>query len=65
MNEWIPFTGEYEKQFYDIRLKDGRELVHCWPNAGDFHAFNGVYVKGGYVTHFKVCDQQMPPRSDR
>ena len=59
-SEWVPYPGEYEKQFYDIRLKDGRELKTCWPNAGVFHASDGAYVKESYVTHFRVSEKQLP-----
>lgn len=31
-----PFTGEYEKQFYDVRLANGPVYEHKWPNAGMF-----------------------------
>jgi hypothetical protein len=55
MSAWIPYPGEYEKEFYDIRLKDGRELKCCWPNAGKFCAQNGTRVKEEYVTHTRLC----------
>jgi hypothetical protein len=33
-HEWQPFTGYYEKEMVDIKLKTG-EIIHCcWPNAG-------------------------------
>lgn len=32
--EWQPFTGYYEKEMVDIRLKNGDEVHMCWPNAG-------------------------------
>lgn len=51
---WAPYPGEYEKHFYDIRLKDGRVWYECWPNAGLFHGPDGAYVKEGYVTHFRL-----------
>lgn len=55
--EWVPYTGDYEKQFYDIRLRDKRELPRCWPNAGTFHAEDGAYVKGEYVTHIRLSEK--------
>ncbi len=35
-NEWLPYTGDYEKQECDVKLKDGTILKHIWPNAGKF-----------------------------
>lgn len=37
---WIPYPGEYEKKFYAIRTKDGREFQSAYPNAGIFHCFD-------------------------
>jgi hypothetical protein len=37
---WIPFDGEYEKEFYWALLPDG-ETVYCWPNAGYMVAVDG------------------------
>lgn len=33
IQEWKPYTGDYEKQFYDVKDKDGNILTKCWPNA--------------------------------
>jgi len=43
------YDGTYEKQFYDIILKDGREWLNCWPNANTFHNQEGTVVKGEFV----------------
>lgn len=60
IHEWLPYTvGTYEKKFYDIRLKDGREYMYCWPNAGVFHG-NGQHVKEEYITHVRISDPQIP-----
>lgn len=32
--EWKPFTGYYEKEMVDIKLKNGDIVGMCWPNAG-------------------------------
>lgn len=34
-HEWIEFdpTRGYQKQMQDIRLKNGDEVMKCWPNA--------------------------------
>lgn len=52
---WFPYPGHYEKVFFDIRLKDGRTICNCWPNAGVFHSMagDGVYVDEQYVTHYR------------
>lgn len=36
MNAWQVFTGDCEKEFYDVQLHDGRTLSSCWPNNGEF-----------------------------
>jgi len=38
-NEFQPWTGEYEKQVYEVKLKSG-EVVACWPNADTLHALD-------------------------
>lgn len=35
-----PFEGDYEKQWYEVRLPDG-EILLCWPNAGKMIAIDG------------------------
>jgi len=32
-NPWIPYDGEREKEFYDIKLKNGEVIECCWPNS--------------------------------
>ena len=49
---WVPYTGNYEKQGYDVRKKDGTEWGPCWPNAGNFWPlFDGYQGKipGGEI----------------
>jgi hypothetical protein len=33
---------DYEKCFYKVTLKNGEEVVDCWPNAGRFVAMDGT-----------------------
>lgn len=41
-SDWQPFTGDYEKQFYEVLLKgEGKILSHMYPNAGQFCAVDG------------------------
>ena len=32
--DFVPWDGEYEKEFYDVLLPSGEVVKHCWPNAG-------------------------------
>ncbi len=42
-NEWRPFTGEYEKQFYEAKHPSGTQAIkHLWPNAGILVSTNGT-----------------------
>jgi hypothetical protein len=34
--EWECYHGEYEKEFCEVRRKDGVEVGPCWPNNGKF-----------------------------
>lgn len=52
--EYFEFTGEYEKTFYDIKLKNGLEVKCCWPNAGEFFSPNGIRFPGSDVQLIKV-----------
>ena len=31
---WQPYTGQYEKIWYDARTPDGIIHPFCWPNSG-------------------------------
>ena len=33
MKEWKVFDWDYEKKFYDVRLKDWTIIKNCWANA--------------------------------
>jgi len=55
--EWSEYSGQYEKRVQDIRLKDGRELMHCWPNAGEWdymRANNMKSIPNSEVTHTRL-----------
>ena len=55
VRQWQIFGGEYEKEWYDIKLKTG-EIVHqCWPNAGNFHAPSGIQYSGRTVREIRLC----------
>jgi hypothetical protein len=65
-NGFVPYMGQYDKEFYDIVLKnkkdkkyiindDVREIVkRCWPNAGTFHDQNGKAIRENSILAFRV-----------
>lgn len=38
---WQAWDGEYKKEHYFIRYKDGDRMVLCWPNAGYMNSSDG------------------------
>lgn len=40
MNQWTEYQPhrEREKELYDIRLRDGTELMRCYPNGNAWNA---------------------------
>lgn len=38
-DNWQPYTGDYDKFEYDIKLHDGTIIPHCYPNARKFNSF--------------------------
>lgn len=61
-NEWIPYDGDYCKEFQDIRLKDGTEIMFCFPNAGFFHPMekseSSVSFPERLVTHVRKTSEK-------
>lgn len=55
-SEWIKYTGEYEKVFYDIELFQGEITYNCYPNADTFHTPDGQIIKGKYVRNIKLSN---------
>jgi len=55
LKQWQIFDGEYEKEWYDIKLKTGEIIHQCWPNAGNFHAPSGKQYKGRTVREMRLC----------
>lgn len=55
---WWPYEGKYDKIWYDIKLKHGIIIYHCWPNANTFHTDNGVIYEGSDVTHVAISKEQ-------
>ncbi len=58
--EWIPWDGNYVKEFYDIKLHDGKVLRNCWPNAGRMHDLhgNGRQYRKEDVAAIRVAEQK-------
>lgn len=57
MSDWKPYTGDYDKRWYDIKLKDGRVYKDCWPNAGTFHPWGeDDYIQGDRVAEVRETD---------
>ena len=42
VDNWHEFDGDYSKDWYDVRLPDGKIIKHCWPNAGFMVATDGT-----------------------
>ena len=38
---FIPWDGDYEKQFYWVRLRKTGRVIICWPNAGYMNELEG------------------------
>lgn len=59
--EWQNYDHDYgyDKQEYDIQLKNGRVILNCYPNAGKFNSFND-YTKGEYqeknIHHIRLSE---------
>ena len=61
MNNWMKFTGAYEKQFYDLTLKSGTIIYHCWPYKGNFNPVNGTgasYIEGARIEKVRISEIQ-------
>lgn len=54
-----PFEGEYEKQFYDVRLPSGEIVKNCYPNAGFMNETGGAGRKWGEgEVEYRVSESQ-------
>jgi len=60
--EWQPYDFDYEKDFQDIRTKDGKEYINCWPNAGKWNVLSakkpGLQIMDADVTHVRLTDEK-------
>lgn len=60
---WEPFTGDYAKEYYDIKLVTGDIVENCYPNAGTFHVLKengkfaqGYMIEGSTVAEFRLSN---------
>ncbi len=37
-DNWQPYTGDYDKFEYDVKLSDGTIITNCYPNACSFQS---------------------------
>ena len=61
MNNWMQFSGEYEKKFYDLTLKSGTIVYHCWPYKGNFNPVNrtgACYIEGSRIEKIRISETQ-------
>lgn len=58
VSSWQPYSGEYLKQWYDVRLKNGDVVKDCWPNAGFFHSFDEQDQHRGRIAGSEVTEVQ-------
>lgn len=58
--DWQSYDGDYEKSFQDIRLKDGTEVLYCYPNAGVYTETHGEHrrISEEEVTHVRLTPKQ-------
>ncbi len=57
-SDWQPFTGDYEKRFYEAKHRDGSmAMQHLWPNAGNLYSTDGLglVIKPSHGLVFRPC----------
>lgn len=61
MENWQKYTGDYQPLFYDLKLKSGTVVMHCWPFAHHFTPVNSSgdnYIEDWRVAEVRVCEKQ-------
>lgn len=56
-HEWQEYDMDYQKAVQDIRTKDGKEYLNCWPNAGKWTVMSDdkqATISDSEVTHVKL-----------
>lgn len=62
--EWQLYDGDYCKAVQDIRLKNGDEVINCWPNAGTWSQlksgkYYGKDINNSEVTHVRKTKEDI------
>ena len=57
MNNWMLYSGDHGKEFYDIKLKDSSVYLNCRPNAGWFHTGKGE-ISGDLVYQIRKSEDE-------
>lgn len=59
--DWQEYDHDYEKDCQDIRTKDGKEYINCWPNAGKWSVLSSkkpITIMDEDVTHVRLTDEK-------
>lgn len=59
--EWSEYNHDYVKDIQDIKTKDGKEYMKCWPNAGKWHVLsqnNYPQIPDSEVTHTRLTHSE-------
>ena len=67
MNNWIPYqpVRARDKEWYDIRLRDGTELICCWPNGIHWNAPGHRPIADYRVTHIRLTENPIEIMENR
>ncbi len=56
-DEWQPYKGDYDKFEYDVKLKNGKILENCYPNADKFNVLStNINVDGSDVKEIRFSN---------
>jgi hypothetical protein len=58
--DWQEYDHDYEKDVQDIKTKDGKTYINCWPNAGKWNVLskNINPIPDEQVTHVRLTDEK-------
>lgn len=58
LTDWQPYSGEYDKGWYNVKIATGEVVRDCWPNAGGFHSFHEKDQRFGRIDGSRVTEIQ-------